>query len=378
MADPNQSPSTHAAGPDPEPPGAPPAPIGARATGTIPSHSLWWHSWRRLRKNRLALVGLGIVAVLVFVALFADLIAPMDPNRQILEYGLVDAGFHGNVLLKRSQSREYDAEPIPIKSFTFVADSIRYVGFDGESRSIARDQLIGSAESDWHAQPVYLLGTDRFGRDILSRLIHGARISLLIGFAAELLSLIIGVTLGSVAGYFRGSVDAAVMYVTNVVWSFPFVLLVIALSLALGHGVWQSFVAIGVANWVDICRIVRGQFFSLRETEYVEATRALGFGSARTIFRHMLPNAGGPITVIATAGFAYAIIAESALSFLGLGVQQPQSSWGQMIQDGYGYISAGTHWGLALYPSIAIALAVFGFNMLGDGLRDALDPKLKV
>lgn len=350
----------------------------ASAAKPAAPRSLWWYSWRRLRKNRLALVGLFIVIVLVVTAVFADVIAPMDPDLQILVYSLQDPGFRGNVILRKANNPQFENEPIAVESYTVVGDSVRYVTIDQRSQTVAIADLVGESEDEWHTRPLYLLGTDRFGRDVLSRLIHGARISMFIGLAAELLSLLIGVTLGALAGYFRGWVDAAVMYVTNVVWSFPFVLLVIALSFALGHGTWQAFVAIGVANWVDICRIVRGQFFSLRETEYVEATRAVGFGASRTIFRHILPNALGPITVIATAGFAYAIIAESSLSFLGLGVQQPTASWGQMIQDGYGYISAGKHLGLALYPSIAIALAVFGFNMLGDGLRDAFDPKMKV
>ncbi|HVK39365.1 MAG TPA: ABC transporter permease [Candidatus Kapabacteria bacterium] len=339
--------------------------------------SPWWYSWRRLKRNRRALVGLCIVVLLVFLALFADLLAPMDPNRQILEYVEKPSGFKGNVLLARSESSSYGSEMIPIERYRIDGDSVRYVDVLGRDNVIARSALAGADESEWHQEPVYLLGADKFGRDVLSRLIEGGQISLLVGFSAEIIALLIGVTLGALAGYYRGWVDAVVMYMANVIWSFPFILLVIAFSLALGHGLWQSFVAIGVASWVDVCRIVRGQFFSLRETEYVEATRALGFGSVRTIFRHMLPNAIGPITVIATAGFASAIIAEASLSYLGLGVQPPQASWGQMIRDGQGYISAGKNWGLAIYPSIAIALAVFGFNMLGDGLRDAFDPKMR-
>jgi peptide/nickel transport system permease protein len=280
-----------------------------------------------------------------------------------------------------------------------VGDSVQYVDVLDRAASLPLSALAGSSEADWHQELVYMLGSDDLGRDVLSRLIHGAQVSLLVGLGAELLSLFIGMVLGALAGYFRGWVDAVIMYAANVIWSFPFILLVIALSIAWqsiwvqyvvpsvsvvwpgikqsNAGFWQAFIAIGVANWVDTARIVRGQFFSLRETEYVEATRALGFGSMRTIFRHMLPNALGPITVITTAGFASAIIAEASLAYVGLGVQVPMSSWGQMIKDGYGNIMANSNWGLAIYPSIAIALAVFAFNMLGDGLRDALDPKMK-
>lgn len=361
-------------------------------------HSLWWYSWRRLQKNKLAMVGLGIISVLVFIAIFADLLAPMDPNRQVLEYVKKPTGFKGNVLIAKAQGGAYTEQYLVITAYSVQGDSVRYTDGLGRSSAVALRDLVGTSEEEWHQEPVYLLGSDDLGRDILSRLIYGARVSLTVGLVAEMLSLLIGVVLGALAGYFRGWVDAVVMYFANVIWSFPFILLVIALSIAwqslwgefvvmvepfypgirnANAGFWQAFIAIGIANWVDTARIVRGQFFSLRETEYVEATRAVGFGSWRTIFRHMLPNTLGPITVITTAGFASAIIAEASLAYIGMGVQIPMASWGQMIKDGFGNIAANANWGLALYPSIAIALAVFGFNMLGDGLRDALDPKLK-
>ena len=167
------------------------------------------------------------------------------------------------------------------------------------------------------------------------------------------------------------------MWLVNVIFAFPAILLIIALSVVLGKGLWQAFVAIGLTGWVDIARIVRGQFFSLRETEFVEATKAIGFKSSRVIIRHILPNCLGPVIVTGTVGLAAAIIFEASLSFLGLGVQPPTASWGQMIFDGYKYIVVGTNWGLAVFPSIAIMLTVFAVNLLGDGLRDAFDPKLK-
>jgi peptide/nickel transport system permease protein len=248
---------------------------------------------------------------------------------------------------------------------------------EGNSLHIPISKLAGSSEKEWHKSPTYILGSDRYGRDVLSRLIYGARVSLTVAFFSELLSIVVGVFLGALAGFYRGWVDESINWLTNVFWSIPTILLVIAISIALGLGFVQTVFAIGITGWPDMTRIVRGQFFSLRETEYVEATRALGLGSLRTIFRHVLPNAIGPIIVIATAGFATAIIYEASLSFLGLGVQPPTSTWGQMIYDGYGYIAAGSNWGLTIFPALAIMLAVFAFNLFGDGLRDAFDPKLK-
>jgi peptide/nickel transport system permease protein len=267
--------------------------------------------------------------------------------------------------------------PIPIQSFIISGDQIVMITDDGNTRKLVISKLAGTSESDWHKEPTYILGTDRYGRDVFSRLMYGARVSLTVAFFSELLSIVIGVLLGALAGFYRGWIDDLIMWFTNVVWSIPPILLVIAISIALGLGFIQTVIAIGITGWVDMARIVRGQFFSLRETEYVEATRALGFGNMRAIFKHVLPNATGPIIVIATAGFATAIIYEASLSFIGLGVQPPTSTWGQMIYDGYGYIAAGSNWGLTIYPALAIMLAVFAFNLFGDGLRDALDPKLK-
>lgn len=344
------------------------------------AHSPLYYSWLRLRRNRLAMVGLGVVILLVITALFAPLLAPVNPNTQVLEYTIQPPGFTGNLLLKKLPSPAPDGDvykAIPIQRFSVQGDSVFVTDFEGKAFTLLYTDLYGTGERDWHQQPTYVFGTDKYGRDVLSRVIYGARISLTVGVIATTIALALGIFMGALAGYFRGKVDGVVMWIINVVWSFPELLLVIAITVALGRGFWQVFVAVGLATWVDPARIVRGQFLSLREREFVEATRALGFSNARTIFRHILPNCIGPITVVATADFAAAIMSEASLSFLGVGVQPPTASWGSMLRDGYGYIVSGNGWWLSVFPGLSIMIAVLAINLLGDGLRDAFDPKLK-
>jgi peptide/nickel transport system permease protein len=220
----------------------------------------------------------------------------------------------------------------------------------------------------------FLLGTDKFGRDILSRLIVGTRVSLSVGFIAVIISLSIGLILGSLAGYFRGKADNVIMWFINVIWSIPTLLLVFAITLVLGKGFWQIFIAIGLTMWVNVARLVRGQVIAAREFEYVEAAKALGFSNIRIIIRHIWPNIIGPVIVIAASNFASAIVIEAGLSFLGIGVQPPQPSWGLMIKENYNFIITQNPM-LALAPGFAIMLLVLAFNLLGNGLRDAFDVK---
>ncbi len=250
-----------------------------------------------------------------------------------------------------------------------------YMGLDGERARFSMDGLEGDLQRDHIVTRTYLMGTDSFGRDVFSRLLLGTRVSLSVGLMAVLVSLLLGITLGAVAGFFRGWVDQVVMWFVSVVWSIPTLLLAISISFVLGEGFWQLFLAIGVSMWVEVARIVRGQIFAVREMQYVEATRALGFRNAKVIFRHILPNILSPLIIVAAANFASAILIEAGLSFLGVGVQAPTPSWGSMIKEGYQQVMFDSGSWLAIFPGLAIILVVISLNLVGFGLRDAFDPK---
>lgn len=251
-------------------------------------------------------------------------------------------------------------------------DSLEFIDIYGK---LHRECVFGLQQTvvDQHIKSRrFFLGTDRFGRDMLSQLVIGTRVSLSVGFIAVSISLLVGIGLGSMAGFFRGKTDHIIVWLINVVWSIPTLLLAIAITFALGKGFWQVFVAVGLTMWVEVARLVRGQVISARENEYVEAARALGLSSLRIIGRHILPVTMGPVIIISAANFASAILIEAGLSFLGIGVQPPMPSWGSMIREHYGYIILDKAY-LALLPGVSIMLMVLAFMLIGNGLRDALD-----
>lgn len=294
------------------------------------SAGLWSDAFGRLRRNRLALVGLVMVMLLLFFGLFGPMLAPWP--YQVQDIPAIQA--NGN-------------QPLP------------------------------------PGTPGHLLGTDQLGRDLLSRLLDGARISVTVAFVVQLVIIIIGVPIGAIAGWFGGRLDNLLMRFTDVIYAFPDLLFIILLSVAFREtafgkaldGLLMVFVAIGITSWVTVARLVRGQLLSLKEMEFVEAARAIGVSDRRIVLRHLLPNGMGPIIVAITLGIPSAILAEATLAYIGIGVQPPRASWGSLVAEGQRFIRSEPH--LVTFPAIAIAVALIGFTFLGDGLRDALDPKLK-
>ena len=271
-----------------------------------------------------------------------------------------------------------DAE-IPISNYRITDNQLTYKeyasdGLEGSEKTIKLDVFPNLNPDTFIVEKTFLFGTDKYGRDLLSRVLVGARISFFIGFVAVFISLIIGVFMGSMAGYYGGKVDAVIMWLINVTWSIPTLLLVIAITLALGKGFWQVFIAVGLTMWVEVARVVRGQIISVKEMQYVTAARALGFNDFRIITKHILPNIMAPVIVISAANFAAAILIESGLSFLGIGAQPPMASWGAMIKDHYNYIILGKPY-LAIIPGLCIMSLVMAFMLIGNALRDALDVK---
>ena len=339
--------------------------------------------------------GLAFVLLLLVISIFGPFLRPdktINANDQNIliarqKPGLTVQMLHvrkseykkqGVYTIWKNGGRSNAFTEVPIKNLEVKGDSAIATLFSstGEKKTFALQQLISKGNStqpeDLIFKRTYLLGTDKYGRDLLSRLMAGTVISLSVGAVAVLISLLVGLTLGLIAGYYRGFVDAMIMWFTNVIWAVPTLLLVMAITFAFGSGFWKVFLAVGLTMWVEVARIARGQVLSIREKEYVEAARALGYSEFRIIFKHILPNILSPIIVISAANFASAILIEAGLSFLGLGAQIPTPSWGNMIREHYSFITTDLAY-LALLPGACIMLLVLSFMMVGNGLRDALD-----
>lgn len=348
---------------------------------------------RRFFKNKGAVAALFIIFLAFLLAIFGYLITPDNSiyaNRMIPEIGSKKPGFSIQLLqLKREQQtqnsffntlingQEDQYTYIPVTKYTIEKDSIAYEKFVDDGITEKQKMALATLAKEPIITTTFYLGTDKFGRDMLSRLMIGVRVSLSVGLIAVIISLTIGILLGSLAGYFKGWIDDVIMWFINVIWSIPTLLLVFAITLVLGKGFWQVFIAVGLTMWVNVARLVRGQVLAIRELEYIEATKALGYSNTRTIVKHILPNILGPVMVIAASNFASAIVIEAGLSFLGVGVQPPQPSWGLMIKENYNFIITNNPM-LALAPGIAIMILVLAFNLLGNGLRDALNVRGKI
>ena len=349
-------------------------------------------AWKKFKKNKLGFGALIFIGLTFLIACLGYLITPDQTpyaNGQYLELGLKKPGFSVWMLKIQEDSnkntqglfsmiikgREEQGRFIPIRAWSVVNNTIYYVNYD----AVPGDPSgVGSAQVDRVEMPIkqrFWFGTDRFGRDFLSQLMIGTRVSLSVGLISVAISLLIGILLGAIGGFYRGRIDSLIVWLINVVWSIPTLLLVIAITFALGKGFWQVFIAVGLTMWVEVARVVRGQILSIREKEYVEAARALGFSDFRIIFNHILPNVTAPVIVISAANFASAILMEAGLSFLGLGVQPPVPSWGSMIKENYGYIVLDYAY-LAVLPGIAIMMIVMAFMLVGNALRDSLDVRI--
>ena len=341
-----------------------------------PARTPGYYVRQRLWANRPAVAGLVFIGLCALVALLGYWVLPdnsPDANNGLVQLQKQPPGFVAT--LRKVPDPNAPAPGNALQAWWHGCPP--QVKEEVADNSISTRQLTNS--------PIHLitrhywLGTDKAGRDELSRLLLGTRISLGIGLVAVLISLVIGVAVGAVAGYFGGWVDSLLLGLMTVVWSIPGIMLVIGISLALdSKGVWVSFVAVGLTMWVDVARVVRGQVLGLRSATFIEAGRVLGLPTSRLIFVHLLPNLRGPLIVLATSNFAAAILLEAGLSFLGLGVQPPAPSWGLMVKEGYDLLGTEAGLWLTALPGLAISLLVLSFNVLGNGLRDAFDPKTQL
>ncbi len=313
---------------------------------------LWADTWRRLKRNKLALVGLGIIIVFIIIGTTETVFYQMHWHVRASQ----------EVTQATEQARQHGNQPPAGYLAPYDPNEVNYA---------LSPQGLGSPPSWSHP-----FGTDYLGRDVFSRTLVATRVAMLVGIIAVAIALTIGLLLGPVSGYYGGAVDSVIMRAADIFFAFPYILFVLLIMSVLGQGFQNVFIAIGVLGWATFARVVRGQILSVKSMEYVEAARAQGATDLRIIFRHVLPNSMAPVYVAVAMAIGGAIATEAALSYLGIGVQPPNSSWGLMISESVNYLAGGNWWWL-LFPSLALVTTVFGFISFGNGLRDATDPKLK-
>ena len=330
-------------------------------------------------------LAMGYIVVLTLLALFAKAIVQdrsENSNQMHLSIHSQPPGFEVN-MLQVYDEEENLIDELPIEDSRWAAGVLEYRPYGSQPeffKPVPLDRYpqgttFQEIASSYIVPVKFWLGTDKYGRDVLSRIILGSRVSLSIGFVAVFIALLIGVFLGAIAGFYGGILDKIIYGLINVIWSIPSLLMIIGITLALGKGYWQVFVAVGFTMWVDVARLVRGQVLSLKEKSHVQAARVLGFSSVRILIKHILPSVVPAVIVISAANFASAILIESGLSFLGIGAQPPTPSWGGMIKDHFRFILLGKAY-LALVPGFAIMSIVLAFMTLGNALRDTLDVKM--
>ncbi len=334
-----------------------------------------------LKINKTFYLTLIVICLAIFFSIFGYLIAP-DNSKNANEMHLELSTLYPNTKIdflrvKKNKSienslfkviffgEEKKYYSIPIKDFNIQNDTINFLTYDSGFYKKLSLQSLYSNHSGYIFKKFFYLGTDKYGRDLLSRLILATRISFSVGFISVFISLVIGVPLGLLSGYYGGIIDKIILWFINIIWSIPTLLMVIAITLALGKGYWQVFIAVGLTMWVEIARVVRGQVISIIEVEYIKSARVIGFNDFRIMFKHILPNIINPIYIISASNFASAILLESGLSFLGIGVQPPTPSWGGIVKDHYTYIILDKFY-LALFPGILIIILVFAFMNLGN------------
>ena len=344
-------------------------------------------AFKKFIKDYWGVLSLIYIIIVIFISIFAYNISPdssINANQMNLNIHSKPPGF-STLIFKVPDNYNIDIpvflnNEIFISDYKIINDTLLYseVGSFSEDQkkisisNILNENDIKEFELKFIKEKTFFLGTDKYGRDMLSRMIVGSRVSISIGFVAVIISLIIGLLIGLSSGYFGGWFDNFIMWLINVFWAIPTLLLVIAITISLGKGFWQVFIAVGLTMWVDVARLVRGQVRAVKEKLFIQSVQVLGFSSSRILLNHILPTLIGPLIVISAANFASAILIESGLSFLGIGVQPPIPSWGGMVKDHFRYLILGKEY-LAILPGFAIMSLVLSFMILGNSLRDAFD-----